>query len=91
MSESNRSVILTKIQSDLPANEIKNKLLTDHFSEVAFLNTIEKIVPKAKGAFMIVCNSWTECKNLVAKYKDTAFLNHVPTFTMFSETDPSKK
>ena len=87
-SETNRSIFLTKVKSDLSTHETTAKL-NEHFSQVS--DTIDRIDSRPKGIFIIICKSWDDCKNLVDKYKATKFNDQIPDLTMFSETDPALK
>ena len=87
ISESSRSIILTKVVSDLGTEEIKTKLKDEHFAQVA--GTIERIESRAKGIFIIICDSWKSCRNLVNKYNNPKFNEQIPEFALFTETDPA--
>ena len=82
-----RSVIVTKIQSELPNHEVKTKL-EEYFAEEVAAAKVEEITFRKNGTFIVVCNNWNSCKDLITKYKKSAFLDNILTFTLVSEKSP---
>ena len=83
-----RAVIVTKIQSELSQQEIKAKF-NEYFAEEVAAEIVKEITPRSNRAFLVICNNWNSCNDLITKYKKSAFLGHIPTFTLVNETDPN--
>ena len=85
-SETNRSIILSKVHSPLETAETIAQLKDNYLQEMA--DKIVRIENRAENTYIIVCDSWKSCKEVANKYKEKEFNEQVPSFEMFSDTDP---
>ena len=85
-SEINRTVLITKVQSEVAVPETITHLKEKYFTND--LRNIVRIEHKTKDIYAVICNSWQSGKNLVEKYKGIKFNEDAPEMELFSETDP---